>query len=28
VKSGDVVLFKGSRTATVEKVMNSALPRD
>ncbi len=28
VKPGDVVLFKGSRTATVEKVMNSAFPRD
>lgn len=27
VKPGDVVLFKGSRTATVEKVMNSAFPR-
>lgn len=26
VKSGDVVLFKGSRTATVEKVMNAAFP--
>jgi UDP-N-acetylmuramoyl-tripeptide--D-alanyl-D-alanine ligase len=28
VKSGDVVLFKGSRAATVEKVMNSAFPKD
>lgn len=28
VKPGDVVLFKGSRTATVEKVMNSAFPRN
>lgn len=28
VKPGDVVLFKGSRSATVEKVMNSAFPRD
>jgi UDP-N-acetylmuramoyl-tripeptide--D-alanyl-D-alanine ligase len=28
VQPGDVVLFKGSRTATVEKVMNSAFPRD
>ena len=28
VKPGDVVLFKGSRTATVEKVMNAAFPRD
>ena len=27
VKPGDAVLFKGSRTATVEKVMNSAFPR-
>lgn len=27
VKPGDVVLFKGSRTATVEKVMNSAFPK-
>ncbi len=27
-KAGDVVLFKGSRTATVEKVMNSAFPRN
>ena len=27
VKPGDVVLFKGSRTATVEKVMNSVFPR-
>ncbi len=26
VRAGDVVLFKGSRTATVEKVMNSAFP--
>lgn len=26
VKPGDVVLFKGSRTATVEKVMNAAFP--
>ncbi len=28
VRSGDVVLFKGSRTATVEKVMNQAFPRN
>lgn len=28
VKVGDVVLFKGSRSATVEKVMNSAFPRN
>nr|MCU0749849.1 Mur ligase family protein [Akkermansiaceae bacterium] len=28
VKPGDVVLFKGSRSATVEKVMNSAFPRN
>ncbi len=28
VKPGDVVLFKGSRTATVEKVMNAAFPRN
>lgn len=28
VRSGDVVLFKGSRTATVEKVMNSAFPQN
>jgi UDP-N-acetylmuramyl pentapeptide synthase len=28
VKPGDLVLFKGSRTATVEKVMNTAFPRD
>ena len=27
-KPDDVVLFKGSRAATVEKVMNSAFPRD
>ncbi len=27
-KPGDVVLFKGSRAATVEKVMNSAFPRN
>jgi len=27
VKPGDAVLFKGSRTATVEKVMNSAFPK-
>jgi UDP-N-acetylmuramoyl-tripeptide--D-alanyl-D-alanine ligase len=26
VKSGDAVLFKGSRSATVEKVMNTAFP--
>jgi UDP-N-acetylmuramoyl-tripeptide--D-alanyl-D-alanine ligase len=26
-KTGDVLLFKGSRTATVERVMNSAFPR-
>jgi UDP-N-acetylmuramoyl-tripeptide--D-alanyl-D-alanine ligase len=26
-KAGDVLLFKGSRTATVERVMNSAFPR-
>lgn len=26
-KSGDAVLFKGSRSATVEKVMNAAFPR-
>ncbi|MBC8126049.1 MAG: UDP-N-acetylmuramoyl-tripeptide--D-alanyl-D-alanine ligase [Gloeobacteraceae cyanobacterium ES-bin-144] len=28
VKPGDVVLFKGSRTATVEKVMNRAFPKN
>ena len=28
VKSGDVVLFKGSRAATIEKVMNAAFPRN
>jgi len=28
VKPGDVVLFKDSRTATVEKVMNAAFPRN
>jgi len=27
VKPGDVVLFKGSRSATVEKVMNAAFPK-
>jgi len=27
-KSGDVVLFKGSRAATIEKVMNAAFPRN
>lgn len=27
-KPGDVVLFKGSRSATVEQVMNSAFPRN
>jgi UDP-N-acetylmuramoyl-tripeptide--D-alanyl-D-alanine ligase len=27
-KPGDVVLFKGSRAATVEKVMNSVFPRN
>jgi UDP-N-acetylmuramoyl-tripeptide--D-alanyl-D-alanine ligase len=27
VKPGDLVLFKGSRTATVEKVMNAAFPK-
>ena len=26
-KPGDAVLFKGSRSATVEKVMNAAFPR-
>jgi UDP-N-acetylmuramoyl-tripeptide--D-alanyl-D-alanine ligase len=28
VKPADVVLFKGSRTATVEKVMNAAFPKN
>jgi UDP-N-acetylmuramoyl-tripeptide--D-alanyl-D-alanine ligase len=28
VKPGDAVLFKGSRTATVEKVMNAAFPKN
>ena len=28
VKAGDAVLFKGSRTATVEKVMNAAFPEN
>ena len=28
VKSGDVVLFKGSRAATIEKVMNSVFPKN
>ncbi len=28
VKPGDLVLFKGSRTATVEKVMNAAFPNN
>ena len=28
VKPGDVVLFKGSRTATVENVMNAAFPQN
>lgn len=27
-KPGDIVLFKGSRSATVEKVMNSAFPKN
>jgi UDP-N-acetylmuramoyl-tripeptide--D-alanyl-D-alanine ligase len=28
VKVGDAVLFKGSRAATVEKVMNAAFPEN
>ncbi len=28
VKSGDIVLFKGSRAATIEKVMNTVFPRN
>ena len=28
VKPGDAVLFKGSRTATVERVMHAAFPRN
>ena len=28
VKPGDVVLFKGSRTATIEQVMNAAFPKN
>jgi UDP-N-acetylmuramyl pentapeptide synthase len=28
VKPGDLVLFKGSRSATVEKVMNAAFPQN
>lgn len=28
VKPGDIVLFKGSRTATVERVMHAAFPRN
>ena len=28
VKPGDIVLFKGSRSATVERVMHAAFPRN